>query len=95
MADEKKNIGPEVEKAEPTVPEAPGPAVPKLPKSEQEAKQTATPDKGDPVPAPSGKVVDFAAAREEAGKDKAPKEKAPKQKTTVWKKKNYKAYRAK
>ena len=66
-----------VEKAESTVPEAPEP-----PKPDKEAKQTATPDKGDPTPAPSGKVVDFAAAREEAGKDKAPKQKAPKQKTT-------------
>ena len=60
-----------VEKAEPTVPEAPEP-----PKPDKEAKQTATPDKGDPAQAPSGKVVDFAAAREEAGKDKAPKNKA-------------------
>ena len=115
MADDKKNIGPEVEKtetapapeqpapgkaepvvadpapaektapvekAEPTIPEAPGPAAPELPKSDKEAKQTAIPDKDDPAPAPAGKVVDFAAAREEAGKDKAPKEKAPKQKTT-------------
>ena len=110
MADDKKNIGPEVEKTdtarapEPPVPdktepvtEDPTPAekaapvektestVPESsepPKPDKEAKQTATPDKGDPAPAPSGKVVDFAAAREEAEKDKAPKEKAPKQKTT-------------
>ena len=66
-----------VEKAEPTVPEAPEP-----PKPDKEGKQTATPDKSDPAPAPAGKVVDFAAAREEAGKDKAPKQKTPKQKTT-------------
>ena len=70
------------EKAEPTVPEAPGPVIPEPPKPDKEVKQMATPDKGDTAPAPSGKVVDFAAAREEAGKDKAPKEKAPKQKTT-------------
>ena len=49
--------------------------------AEKEAQQTAIPGMGDPAPAPSGKVVDFAAAREEAGKDKAPKEKAAKQKT--------------
>ena len=70
-----------VEKTEPTIPEAPGPAAPEPPKPDKEAKQTATPDKGDPTPAPSGKVVDFAAAREEAGKDKTPKQKAAKQKT--------------
>lgn len=58
------------------------PAAPEPLQPDKEAKQTATPDKSDPAPAPSGKVVDFAAAREEAGKDKAPKEKAPKQKTT-------------
>ena len=113
MADDKKNIGPEiektdtapapeqpvpseaepvvedptpaektapVEKVEPTIPEPPGPAAPEPPKPDKEGKQTDTPDKGDPAPAPSGKVVDFVAAREEAGKDKAPKEKAAKQK---------------
>lgn len=115
MADDKKNIGPEVkkietapapeqpapekveavvadpapaekaaptEKAELTTPEVPGPAAPEPPKPDKAAKQMATSDKGDPAPAPSGKVVDFAAAREEVGKDKAPKEKALKQKTT-------------
>ena len=109
MADDKKNIGPEVEKtetapapeqpvpskaepvvadpapaekAEPTVPEAPGPAAPEQPNPEKEAQQTATPDKGNPALASSGKVVDFAAACEEAAKDKAPKDKAAKQKTT-------------
>ena len=108
MADDKKNIGPEVEKtdtapapeqpvpdkaepvvadpvpaekvvpvekAEPTGPEAPGPAAPEPPKPDKEAKRTATPDKGDPAQPSSGKVVDFATAREEAGKDKAPKQK--------------------
>ena len=91
MADEKKNIGPEVEKTEaaPTpeqsVPEKAKPVVadpapaekaaPEPPKPDKEAKQTATPDKGDPAPATAGKVVDFAAAREEAEKDKDPKQK--------------------
>lgn len=64
-----------VEKAESTVPEAPGPAATEPPKPDKESKQTDT-------PAPAGKVVDFAAVREEAGKDKAPKQKTPKQKTT-------------
>ena len=49
----------------------PGPA-------EKEAQQTVIPDKGDLAPAFSGKVVDFAAAHEEAGKTKPPaKEAAP------------------
>ena len=110
LADDKKNIGPEVEKTDaPPAPEQsapgkaepvaadpapaekaapvdkvepPGPAATEPPKPGKEAEQTAIPGMGDPAPAPSGKVVDFAAAREEAGKDKAPKEKAPKQKTT-------------
>ena len=92
LADDKKNIGPEVEKtdappapdqpapgkaepvvadpapaekaapvdkAEPTVPEVPGPASPEPP----------APGKDDPAPAHSGKVVDFAAARDEADKE--------------------------
>lgn len=113
MADDKKNIGPEVEKTdtapapeqpvpdkpgavvtdhapaekaapadkeEPVVPESPGAAAPEQLKPKKEAQQTATPDKGDPAQAPSGKVVDFATARDEAAKGKAPKEKAPKQK---------------
>ena len=68
------------DKAEPVVPESPGAAAPEQPKPKKEAQQTATPDMGDPAQAPSGKVVDFAAARDEAAKGKAPKEKAPKQK---------------
>lgn len=36
----------------------------------------------DPILDPAGKVVDFVAVREKAGKYKAPKEKTPKQKTT-------------
>ena len=43
-----------VEKAEPIVPEAPGPAATEPPDPGKEAKQTATPDKGDPAPAPAG-----------------------------------------
>ena len=96
MADDKKNIGPEVEKTDTApAPEQPAPdmaepvvadpapaekAALEPHKPNKEAKQTDTPDKGNPAPAPAGKVVDFAAAREEAGKDKAPKQKAPKQK---------------
>lgn len=68
------------DKAEPATPESPSAAAPEQPKPEQEAKQTVTPDKGDPGPAPTGNVVDFVAAREEAAKDKAPKERAAKQK---------------
>ena len=70
MADDKKNISPEVEKTD-------TPPTPKPP-----APEKAEPVAADPAPAPAGKVVDFAAAREEAGKDKAPKQKTPKQKTT-------------
>ena len=61
-----------VEQAEPTVPEPSGVTESKTPTSDKEAKQTAIPSKDDPPPAPSGKVVDFAAAREGAAKDKAP-----------------------
>ena len=35
------------EKAEPTIPEAPGPTAPEPPKPDKEGKQTDTPDKGD------------------------------------------------
>ena len=115
MSDDKKNIGPEVEKAdalpalgqptpdkaepvaadpvpaekaapadiaEPAAPESPGVAAPEQPKPEQEPQQTATPDKGDPAHAPFGKVVDFAAARDEAAKEekKVLKQKPPKEK---------------
>ena len=115
MSDDKKNIGPEVEKAdalpalgqptpdkaepvaadpvpaekaapadiaEPAAPESPGVAAPEQPKPEQEPQQTATPDKGNPAQAPFGKVVDFAAARDEAAKEekKVLKQKPPKEK---------------
>ena len=112
MADDKKNIGPEVEM--PTEAPAPGGPgsdpvltaeeaailehegqaalfemgefVPDPPEPFAGAPHMTEPVAADPAPAekaaPSGKVVDFAAAREEAEKDKAPKQKAPKQKTT-------------
>ena len=54
------------------------PAAPEVPKAEKEQEQPLTPGKDDPDPAPTGKVVDFAAVREEAGKTKLPvKEAAP------------------
>ena len=66
MSDDKKNIGPEVK----TPTEAPAPGQPASDKVEHVA--------ADPAPASSGKVVDFAAAREEADKIKPPvKEAAP------------------
>lgn len=43
------------------------PAAPEVPKAEKE--QPSDPDKDDPTPAHSGKVVDFAAARDEAAKE--------------------------
>ena len=120
MSDDKKNIGPEVEKAdalpalgqptpdkaepvaadhvpaekaapadiaEPAAPESPGVAAPEQPKPEQEPQQTATPDKGAPAQAPFGKVVDFAAARDEAAKEekKVLKQKPPKEKSKATK----------
>ena len=45
------------------------PATPEVPKAEKEQEQPPTPDKDAPAPAHSGKVVDFAAARDEAAKD--------------------------
>ena len=55
------------------------PAAPEVPKAEKEQEQTASPGKDDPAPERSGKVVDFAAARDEAAKDekKAVKQKPP------------------
>ena len=44
-------------------------AAPEVPKAEKEQVQSPTPGKDDPTPAHSGKVVDFAAARNEAVKD--------------------------
>ena len=58
------------------------PAAPEVPKAEKEQVQSPTPGKDDPTPAHSGKVVDFAAARDEAAKEekKAIKQKPPKEK---------------
>ena len=51
------------------------PAAPEVPKAEKEQEQPPTPGKDDPAPAHSGKVVDFAAARDEAAKQRPPTEK--------------------
>ena len=58
------------------------PAAPEVPKAEKEQEQPPTPGKDDPAPAHSGKVVDFAAARDEAAKEekKAVKQKPPTEK---------------
>ena len=58
------------------------PAAPEVPKAEKEQEQPPTPGKDDPTPAHSGKVVDFAAARDEAAKEekKAAKQKPPTEK---------------
>lgn len=53
------------DKVQPAAPEFPGSAAPERPKPKKDAQQTAIPDKGDPAQAPAGKVVDFAAVREE------------------------------
>ena len=58
------------------------PTAPEVPKAEKEQEQPPIPGKDDPAPAHSGKVVDFAAARDEAAKEekKALKQKAPTEK---------------
>ena len=87
MADETKVTnneaqGPPVHSEEPDPPSVPvAETTLEQPKPKKEAQQTAIPGMGDPAPASSGKVVDFAAVCDEAAKDKAPKEKAAKQKT--------------
>ena len=53
------------------------PAAPEVPKAGKEQAQPPAPGKDDPAPAHSGKVVDFAAARDEAAKEE---KKAVKQK---------------
>ena len=60
------------------------PAAPDTPKAEKEQGQPPTPGKDDPAPAHSGKVVDFAAARDEAAKEE---KKAVKQKPLTEKEK--------
>ena len=68
----------EMGEAIPDAPEFPGVTIPEQSVPDKDDKQTASPGKDDPDPAPTGKVVDFAAAREEAGKTKPPaKEAAP------------------
>ena len=58
------------------------PTAPEVPKAEKEQAQPPDPGKDDPVLAHSGKVVDFAAARDEAAKEekKAVKQKPPTEK---------------
>ena len=58
------------------------PAAPEVPKAEKEQAQPPDPGRDDPAPAHSGKVVDFAAARDKAAKDekKAVKQKPPTEK---------------
>ena len=62
--------------------EAEEPAAPEVPKTEKEQDQPPAPGKDAPAPAHSGKVVDFAAARDEAAKEekKAVKQKSPAEK---------------
>jgi len=58
------------------------PAAPEVPKAEKEQAQSPDPGKDAPAPERSGKVVDFAAARDEAAKEekKAVKQKSPAEK---------------
>ncbi len=58
------------------------PATPEVPKTEKEQDQPLAPGKDNPAPAHSGKVVNFAAARDEAAKDekKVVKQKPPAEK---------------
>ena len=58
------------------------PTAPEVPKAEKEQEQPPTPGKDDPTPAHSGKVLNFAAARDEAAKEekKAVKQKPPTEK---------------
>ena len=58
------------------------PAAPEVPKAEKEQEQPLTPGKDDPTPAHSGKVLNFAAARDEAAKEekKAVKQRPPTEK---------------
>ena len=58
------------------------PAAPEVPKAEKEQEQPPAPGKDAPAPAHSGKVVDFAAVRDEAAKEekKAVKQKPPAEK---------------
>ena len=70
----------EMGEAIPDVSEFPGVTIPEQPESDKDNKQTASPGRDDP--APTGKVVDFATARDEAAKEekKAVKQKPPTEK---------------
>ena len=72
----------EMGEAIPDAPESPSVTIPEQPEPDKDDKQTASPGKDDPNPAPTGKVVDFAAARDEAAKEekKAVKQKPPTEK---------------
>ena len=59
----------EMGEAIPDVSEFPGLTIPEQPESDKDNKQPPTPGKDDPAPAHSVKVVDFAAARDEAAKE--------------------------
>ena len=62
--------------------EAEEPAAPEVPKAEKEQELPPVPGKDAPAPAHSGKVLNFAAARDEAAKEekKAVKQKPPTEK---------------
>ena len=64
----------EMGEAIPDVSEFPGVTIPEQPEPDKDDKQVASHGKDDP--APTGKVVDFVAAREEAGKAKSPAKEA-------------------
>ena len=61
------------------------PAAPEAPKTEKEQAQPPDPGKDDPAPAHSGKVVDFATARDEAAKEekRQPSRGRPRKKTRL------------
>ena len=59
----------EIGEAIPDAPEFPGVTIPEQSVPDKDDQQTASPGKDDPDPAPTGKVVDFAAARDEAAKE--------------------------
>ena len=58
----------EMGEAIPDAPEFPGVTIPEQSVPDKDDKQTASPGKDDPGPAPTGKVVDFAVVRKESGK---------------------------
>lgn len=72
----------EMGEAIPDVSEFPGLTIPEQPESDKDNKQTASPGEDNPTPAHSGKVLNFAAARDEAAEEekKAVKQKPPTEK---------------